>query len=182
MLVGNECFFILYTNLADLNAFANFVLFGLWVLFIIWEIISQGPIKPCTFSHRSQVIPASVMLHCACLSSKALYPWTTNRWVCGLHVRFSENFFKTQGQNVRIIIQQLLNNKTIKGLRPWFFCVSTFPEIEEYKIIVSHEHLTKKLRNCIFCHQKWGVDLYMGLTYTWVNTVRWAHPHNIVNG
>ena len=22
--------------------------------------------------------------------------------------------------------------------------------------------LAKKLRNCVFCHQKWGVDLYTG--------------------
>ena len=32
------------------------VWFMSFVLFVIWEIISQGPIKPWTFSHRSQVI------------------------------------------------------------------------------------------------------------------------------
>ena len=41
------------------------------------------------------------------------------------------------------------------------------PRFQKLKntILVSHEHLTKKLRNCFFCHQKGGS------TYTQVNTV-----------
>ena len=67
-------------------------------------------------------------------------------------------------------IQQLLNHKTIKRLRPWFLCVSTFPEIEEYKISVPWT-FNKEIKKLPFCHQKWGVDLYTGSTYTRVNTV-----------
>ena len=44
-------------------------------------------------------------------------------------------------------------------------------QISKNKRLLSHEHLTKKLRNCFFCHEKWGVDLYTGSTYTQINTV-----------
>ena len=106
-----------------------------------------------------------------CLSSKALYPWTTkhNRWVWGLHVRFSENFFETQGQNARIY-NSCWTTKLLSAWGPDFFVYPHFQKSKNTRL-VSHEHLTKKLRNCVFCHQKWGVDLYMGSTYTRVNTV-----------
>ena len=108
-----------------------------------------------------------------CLSSKALYPWTTqNRLVWGLHVRFSENFFETQGQNARIY-NNCWTTKLFSSWGPDFFAYPQFQKSKNTRLL-SHEHLTKKLRNCFFCHQKWGVDLYTRLTYTRVNTVIFA--------
>ena len=139
-----------------------------FVLFVIWEIISQGPIKPWTFLHRTQVtcifkdwLLLPVML---CLSSKALYPWTTKQ----VSLRFTCSIFWELFRNSRtkcLHIQQMLNYKTIKCLRPWFFCVSTFPEIEEYKISVPWT-FNKEIKKLLFLHQKWwgrlihGIDLY----------------------
>ena len=107
-------------------------------LFVVWKIISQGPIKPCTFRILEQ----------------------RNRLVWGLHVRFSENFFETQGQNTRIY-NNCWTTKLLSAWGPDFFVYPQFQESKNTRL-VSHEHLTKKLRNCFFCHQKWGVDLYTG--------------------
>ena len=140
-------------------------------LFVMWEIISQGPIKLCTFLHHLQVIFKDwlLLLWCCAYPLKPFILEQRNRLVWGLHVWFSENFFETQGQNARIYN----NCWTTKLLSTWGpnFCV--YPHFQKSKNtrLVSHEHLTKKLRNCFFCHQKWGVDLYTELTYTRVDTV-----------
>ena len=146
-------------------------LFGLsFVLFVIWEIISQGPIKPCTVLHRSQVIFKDwlLLVWCCAYPLKPFILEQRNRLVWGLHVQFSELFRNSRTKCPHI--QQMLNHKTIKCLRTWFFCVSTFPEIEEYKISVPWT-FNKEIKKLLFCHQKWGVDLYTGSTYTRVNTV-----------
>ena len=95
-----------------------------------------------------------------CLSSKALYRWTTKQ----VSLRFTCSIFWELFRNSRTKcphIQQLLNHKTIKSLRPWFFCVSTFPEIKEYKISVPVT-LNKEIKKLPFLPSKMGVDLYMG--------------------
>ena len=136
-------FFILYTNLADLNAFAHFR--------IVRKLFSK--IDSCFCDVAS------------CLSSKALYPWTTKQ----VSLRFTCSIFWELFRNSRTKcphIQQLLNNKTIKHLRPWFFCVSTFPEIEEYKITVPWT-FNKEIKKLRFLPSKMGglihgIDLYTG--------------------
>ena len=139
-----------------------------FVLLVMWEIISQGPIKPCTFSHRSQVIFKDwlLLLWCCAYPLKPFIVEQRNRLVWGLHVRFSENFFRNSRTKCPHI-QQLLNHKTIKPLRPWFFCLSTFPEIEEYKISVPVT-LNKEIKKLLFLPSKMGsrlihgIDLYAG--------------------
>ena len=135
------------------------------------KLLRQGPIKPWTFSHCSQVIFKDWLLLpvMLCLSSKALYPWTTKqvslRFTCSI---FWELFWNSRTKCLHI--QKTLNHKTIKRLRPWFFCVSTFPEIKEYKISVPWT-FNKEIKKLLFLPSKMGVDLYTGSTYTWVNTV-----------
>ena len=59
---------------------------------------------------------------------------------------------KSVGQIFRVTITYLPENSKIKDK---FFMENSNPEI----------------RRTYFLAPKWGVDLYMGLTYTWVNTV-----------
>ena len=101
-----------------------------------------------------------------CLSSKALYHWTTKQ----VSLRFTCSIFCELFQNSRTKcphIQQLLNHKSIKRLRPWFFCVSTFLEIEEYKISVPWA-FNKEIKKLRFLPSKMGgrlihgIDLYTG--------------------
>ena len=64
-------------------------------------------------------------------------------------------------------LQQLLNHKTIKRLRPWFFCESTVPEIEEYKTSIPWT-FNKEIEKLPFLPSKmggrliYGIDLYTG--------------------
>ena len=122
-------------------------------------------------SYFQRLTAASVMLHCA-YPLKPFILEQRKRWVGGLHVWFSENFFETQGQNARIY-NSCWTTKLLSALGPDFFVYPHFQKSKNTRL-VSHEHLTKKLRNCVFCHQKWGVDLYMGSTYTRVNTVLYS--------
>ena len=134
-----------------------------FVLFVMWEIISQGPIKPCTFSHRSQVIFKDLLLLLWCCAYP-LKPFILEQWnslVWGLHFRFSENFFETQGQNARIYNNCWTTKLLIKRLRPWFSCVSTFPEIEEYKISVPWT-FNKEIKKLLFLPSKMGGRLIHG--------------------
>ena len=125
-------------------------------LFVMWEIISQGPIKPCTFCIIFEVIFKDwlLLLRCCAYPLKPFILEQWNRLVWGLHARFSENFFETQGQNARIY-----NFWTTKLLSAWGpeFCVHPHFQKAKNTRLVPHEHLTKKLRHCFFCHQKWGV-------------------------
>ena len=152
-----------------------------FVLFVIWEIISQGPIKPWTFSRGSQVIFRDWLLLpvMLCLPSKALYPWTTKQ----VSLRFTCSIFWELFRNSRTKcphIQQMLNHKTIKRLRPWFFCVSTFPEIEEYKISVPWT-FNKKIKKLLFLPSKMGgrlihgIDLYTGKYGNRDCNVKWSN-------
>ena len=68
-------------------------------------------------------------------------------------------------------IQQLLNHKTIKRLRPWFFCVSSVSSVPVT--------FNKEIKKLLFLPSKItrGVDLYTGSTYTRVNTVHVKYAH-----
>ena len=115
----------------------------------------------------------SCFLWCCAYPLKPFIIEQRNRLVWGLHVRFSKNFFETQGQNARIYnwcwTTKLLH---VSAWGPDFFVYPHFQKSKNTRL-VSHEHLTKKLRNCFFLPSKMGVDLYMGSTYTRVNTVIW---------
>ena len=80
------------------------------------------------------------------------------------------DFLRTlaQGQNARIY-KRCWTTKLLSARGPDFF-VSTFPEIGEYKISVPWL-LNKVIKKLLFLPSKMGVDLYMGSTYTRVNTV-----------
>ena len=142
-----------------------------FVLFVMWEIISQGPIKPCTFSHRSQVIFKDwlLLLWCCAYPLKPFIIEQRNRLVWGLQPCTCSILWELfrNSRTKCLHIQQLLNHNTIKRLRPWFFCVSTFPEIEEYKISVPVTFY-KEIKKLLFLLSKMrgrlihGIDLYMG--------------------
>ena len=136
----------------------HIVWFMSFVLFVMWEITSQGPIKPCTFSHRSQVI---------------FKDWLLLLWCCAYpYLRFTCSIFWELFRNSRTKcphIQQLLNHKTIKHLRPWFFCVSTFSEIEEYKISVPVT-FSKEIKKLLFLPSKMGGG-GGGATYTLIHGI-----------
>ena len=116
-----------------------------------------------------------------CLSSKALYPWTTKQ----VSLSFTCSIFWELFRNSRTKcphIQQPLNHKTIKRLRPLIFCESTVPEIEECKISIPWTS-SKEINKLLFLPSKMGgrlihgIDLYTGKygsTYeiTAVNSVR----------
>ena len=89
-----------------------------------------------------------------------LIPEQRNKLVSGLHVWFSENFFETQGQNA-CIYNNCWTTKLLRAWGPDFFVYPHFQKSKNTRL-VSHEHLTKKLRNCFFCQSKMGVDLYTG--------------------
>ena len=136
------------------------------------------PIKPCTFSHRSQVIFKDwlLLLWCCAYPLKPFIVEQRNRLVWALHVWFSENFFRNSRTKCPHI-QQLLNHITIKRLRPWFFCVSTFPEIKEYKISV-RVTFNKEIKKLLFLPSKMGgrliheIDLYTGKYDMYIYLVR----------
>ena len=116
------------------------------------------------WSYFQRLTPAFVML---CLSFKALYPWTTKqvslRFTCPI---FWELFWNSRTKCPHI--PHLLNHKSIKHSRTWFFCVSTVPESEEYKISIPWTLiLTTKL---LFLPLKMGGGGW-GSIYTRVNRV-----------
>ena len=113
------------------------VWFMSFVLFVMWEIISQGPIKPCTFSHRPQVIFKDwlLLLWCCAYPLNLSIVEQRNRLVWGLHVWFSENFFETQGQNA-CIYNNCWTTKLLSAWGPDFF---VYPHFQKSKntILVS---------------------------------------------
>ena len=136
-----------------------------FALFVIWEIISQGPIKPSTFSHRSQVIFKDWLLFLWCCAYP-LMPFILEQWnrlVWGFHVQFSENFFETQGQNA-CVYNRCWTTKLLSTWGPYFFVYPHFQKSKNTRL-VSHQHLTKKL---LFLPSKiggrliHGIDLYKG--------------------
>ena len=98
------------------------VWFMSFVSFAMWEIISQAPIKPCTFRIVFEVIFKDwlLLLWCCAHPLKPFILEQRNRLVWGLHVWFSENFFRNSRTKC-MHIQQPLNHKTIKRLRPLIF-------------------------------------------------------------